>query len=136
MLSIQPISFDSGNEELRSIGVRTGIGHRQDTRAGVLEVKVLIGKLFTIDGTASGTVVIGEISSLKHELGNDAVEDGSLVSVLLGVVATAEGTKVFGSAWNDVLEQFHGDAAKFGITCGDFEKDFRVGHCEEDLVRG
>lgn len=40
---------DGGNEELRAIGVRTSVGHGQETLLRVLEFEVLILELGTID---------------------------------------------------------------------------------------
>jgi hypothetical protein len=42
----------------------TCVGHRQDSRTGVGEFKVLIGKFSTVDGLSSGTIVVGEITTL------------------------------------------------------------------------
>uniref|UniRef100_A0A452GKM8 Uncharacterized protein n=1 Tax=Gopherus agassizii TaxID=38772 RepID=A0A452GKM8_9SAUR len=44
------------------------------TWSRVLQNKVFIVKLLPVDGFASGAIVVGEISSLTHELGDDAVE--------------------------------------------------------------
>ena len=40
----------------------------------MLQQKVLIVELITVNGLASSTVVVGEISSLGHKVGNDSVE--------------------------------------------------------------
>lgn len=40
---------DSGNEELRTIGVLSGVGHGQSTLLGVLELEVLVGELVTVN---------------------------------------------------------------------------------------
>ena len=42
MSVVQPAGGNSCNEELRSIGVFAGVSHRQNTRFGVLQFKVLI----------------------------------------------------------------------------------------------
>jgi hypothetical protein len=47
---------------------------------GVLELEVLIVKLLPIDGLAASSVAVGEITTLDHELLDDAVESGALVS--------------------------------------------------------
>jgi len=38
-----------GDEELRAIGIFAGVGHGKSALLGVLELEVLIGKLFTVD---------------------------------------------------------------------------------------
>ena len=55
VLSVQPGRLLSGDEELRSVGVLAGIGHRQPSGAEVLQLEVLIGKLLTVNGTTTGT---------------------------------------------------------------------------------
>ena len=40
----------------------------------MFEDKVLVVKLATIDGLAAGSIVVGEVSSLTHELGDNTVE--------------------------------------------------------------
>ena len=47
-------------------------------RTGVLEGEVLVGELLAVDGLAAGAVAAGEVATLAHELGDDAVEGGSL----------------------------------------------------------
>jgi hypothetical protein len=54
--------------------------------------------------------VVGEVTTLEHELGDDAVERRSLVSESL--LASAKGAEVLGSLGNYVLVQLEGDAAE------------------------
>lgn len=35
---------------------RTGVGHGQQSRLGVLQLEVLVGKLLAVDGLATGTL--------------------------------------------------------------------------------
>jgi len=79
MLAIQPRSLGSANKELRTVGVGSSVGHAEDARAGVLELEVLVLELVAIDGLASSAVVVGEVSALAHEVGDDAVEGRALV---------------------------------------------------------
>lgn len=41
---------------LGNIRVGAGVGHGEDTGAGVLELEVLVGKLLAVDGLATGTL--------------------------------------------------------------------------------
>jgi len=68
VLSIQPGGLDGGDEELRSVGILTSIGHGQKTRASVAKLEVLIGETVAIDRLATGSVVLGEITTLNHEV--------------------------------------------------------------------
>lgn len=49
VLSIQPWTWHSGDEELRPIGVGTSIGHTQQSRLGVSDVEVFIFEFFTVN---------------------------------------------------------------------------------------
>ena len=72
------LQFLVGSIELRTdlaaVGVAASIRHGKKVRRIVLELEVLVWKRFAVDALAAGSVVIGEVASLKHELGNDAVE--------------------------------------------------------------
>mmetsp|Transcript_34088 Transcript_34088/g.87169 ORF Transcript_34088/g.87169 Transcript_34088/m.87169 type:complete len:412 (+) Transcript_34088:286-1521(+) len=78
VLAVQPGRLSSAQEELRAISAGPRVGHGEDARAGVLELKVLVFKLLAIDGLAAGSVARGEVAALAHESGDDAVELGSL----------------------------------------------------------
>lgn len=103
MPSIKPRGLDGGNKELGAIGVRTSVGHRKGTGAGVLQDEVLVGEFLAIDGLATSAIVVCEVSALEHEVGNYTVECGALVTVAL--LARAQRTKVFARLWGDVCSQ-------------------------------
>jgi len=44
------------------------------TRFSVLQLKVLIFKLRSVDALSAGAIVVGEVTSLAHEPWNDAME--------------------------------------------------------------
>lgn len=54
-------------------------------------------------------VATGEVTTLKHEVGDDTVEGGALVAEAL--LAGAESAEVLGSLWDDVAEEVEVDAA-------------------------
>lgn len=60
---VQPGGLDGADEELRAVRVRSGVGHAQDSRAGVLQRKVLILELVAVDRLASGAVVVGKVAT-------------------------------------------------------------------------
>lgn len=74
VFSIEPLGFLRTDEELRSVGIRTGIGHGEDSRTGVLLFEILVGEFVTIDGLTAGAVTSGEITALAHEIGDHTVE--------------------------------------------------------------
>ena len=72
MAAIEPAGLHSGDEELRAVAMGTrvsrcsssdmkladlrvgaGVGHGEKTRAGVLDLEVLIGELLAVDGLAT-----------------------------------------------------------------------------------
>lgn len=80
--------------ELRAVGVGAGVGHGEQTRLVVLQVEVLVGKLGTVDGLTTGTVAGSEVTTLEHEVGDDTVERGALVTEAL--LTRGESTEVGG----------------------------------------
>ena len=62
VLTIKPRSLDGAEEELRSVGVGSGIGHGQNTRSSVLEGKVLVLKLVSINRLSSSSITTGKIT--------------------------------------------------------------------------
>jgi len=125
VLSVKPRAGNGGNEELGAVGVLAGVGHGEEERLGVLELEVLIGELLAIDGLSTSSVVVGKVTTLEHELGNDTVEDGVLEAV--AVLTSAELAEVPCGLWgNAVLELEHNLAGGLA-TNGDIEED--LGHC-------
>lgn len=45
----------------------------------MLEFEVLVLELSTIDGLATRSVVLGNVTTLNQQTGDDAIEDGALV---------------------------------------------------------
>ena len=80
VLIVQPGSLDSANEELRSVGVGSGIGRGQNARTGMLQGEVLVGKIVAIDRLAASAIVICEVTTLAHEVGDNAMETGALIA--------------------------------------------------------
>ena len=72
--------------------VGTSVGHGEDAGAVVLELEVLILELVAVDGLSSSAVVVGEVTALAHEVGDDPVEGAALVAEAL--LAGAESTEV------------------------------------------
>ena len=128
VLAIQPRGLGGADEELRAVGVGTSVGHGQDTRSFVLQRKVLVSELFSVDAASTGAVVASKVASLAHEVGDDAVEDARLEGHVAALFASAEGTEVFGGFGDDVGAQFHDDAAEGSAVSGDVEEDSGIGH--------
>lgn len=63
----------------------------------MLQGEVFIFEFIAIDGFAAGAVVVGEVTSLTHEIWNDTMENGSFVSETF--FASAQSTEVFTCLW-------------------------------------
>jgi len=102
----------------------------------VLASKVLVGKLLAVDRFTTGSVAAGEVTTLKHELRNDAVEGRASVSKAL--LAGAESTEVLSSLRDDVVKEVEVDAARLianlasGLAAG-IQEWALPGHIEKGL---
>jgi len=126
VLAIEPRSLDSGQKELRAVGVGTSIGHGEDTGTSVLQGKVLVSELLAVDGLSTSSVVVGEVSALAHEVGNDAMKGRALEAKAL--LAGAESAEVFSGAGNNVRAELHDDTSDLLAIGGNIEKDSWKGH--------
>ncbi len=112
VLAVQPRRFDVGDEELRTVGVRAGVGHRENAWSVVLQVGVEF-VLELVAGTAgSGTVWA---AGLNHEVGDDAMELEPIVEAIAG-----ELLEVADRFRNFVVVQFQLDGAFARFDGGDF----------------
>lgn len=115
MLSIEPRARNVGDEELRAVGVRAGIGHRKNARAGVLQRGVeFIGKLVA---WAAGTGAVWA-ARLNHEVRNDAMELQAIVETLFGEVF-----EVLDGLGSLVRKQLALDSAAAGLNRCNFHLD-------------
>lgn len=66
MFEVQVFGFFQGDEELRVVCVAPSIGHRENPWTCVPNIKVLILKCAAVDGLASCTVTVGDVTTLKN----------------------------------------------------------------------
>ena len=59
-------SFQRVLPTLLELALLTGVGHRQDAGAGVLQGEVLVLEFGAVDGLAAGSVVVGEVTTLSR----------------------------------------------------------------------
>jgi len=109
MFAVQPVSLDGCYEELGPVSVGAGVGHGEQAGGAVLHQEVLIVELGAVDGLATGSIEILEISALKHEVGDDPVEYRPFVGEPLGVLAGCDLQEVPGGARDDFIKQLHCD---------------------------
>ena len=69
----------------------------------MLEGEVLVFKFVAVDGFAAGSVLLGEVTALNHEVGDDAVEDAALVAV--SFFTNTESTEVLRRPGDNVAPQ-------------------------------
>lgn len=75
-----------------------------------LQLKVFVCKFVAIDRFATSSVVIGEITSLAHEVGDDTMERRTLEAETL--LACAKAAEILSGLRDNIRTQSHGDAAK------------------------
>ena len=131
--AIEPLGLDERQEELGSVRVWSGVRHRKISSRCVSQSEVLICELHAVDGLASGTISSGEISTLSHEIFDDAMEWRSLVVKFLSqfahaLLASAERSEVLGSLGHLVSEQLNDDSASILTIDGDVEENVWVTH--------
>jgi hypothetical protein len=124
VLSVQPRSVNGANEKLTSVGTGARVGHAQDSSALVLEVKVFVIKLVSVDALSAGTVVVGEITTLAHELGDDAMEAASLVSKSL--FSGAQGTEVLGRLGDGIGKELKLNATNIFVSDSHVKVDYGI----------
>jgi len=121
VFSIQPLSLSGAEEKLGSVGVGSSVGHGKNSRSGVFQGEVLILELVAIDGLSSGAISSSEVTTLAHEVGDDAVEGGSLKSEPL--LPGAEGAEVLAGLGNHIRPQLHDNFAKGDTIGGDIKEN-------------
>jgi len=136
VFTVEPRRLRGAQEELTSVGVRTGIGHTQYSRSDVCESEVFIGELIAVNGLSAGPVVASEVAALTHETGNDAVEGTALEGELSALLAGAECTEVLSGLWYHIGTEFHGDTTSISAANGDIEEDLRVRRVRDWVISG
>ena len=130
MLAIEPRRLRHRDEELRPVAVGARVGHREQPRARVLDAKVLVVKLPTVDRFAARPVAVGEVAALQHEARNDAVEVGAgeaerHARLALALFASAQRSEVLGRPGALVAVQAKDDPSGGLVVEGDVEERAR-----------
>ena len=130
--TVQPAGLSGAQEELRSVGVGSSVGHGQSSRSGVLQGEVLILELVSVDGFASGTVSTGEVTSLAHESWDNPVEARS--SETESFLSSAQSSEVLGGLRDNIVPESHYDSTGGGTTNADVKENLHG--VERELERG
>lgn len=89
--------------------------------------EVLIIELSSILTSSTSTVLVGEITALCHEPGNDAVKWALVVALARGLLL-AEMQEVLGGLRDGVIEELHYETAGLAAADADIEVHSRVDH--------
>jgi hypothetical protein len=129
MLAVQPFGFDGTQKELGSICVGTSICHRQHSGSSVLQLKVLVLELVSIDALSSGSIPPGEITSLAHEVGDDPVEGGALEGKAFCLpLSSAQDTEVLCCFGDNIGTKLHDDSAEGAAISSHVEENPSLCH--------
>lgn len=96
--------------------------------------EVFILELGAVDGFAASAVATGEITALKHELRDDAMEAGTAIAETL--LSGAKSAEVFGRLWDNVVVEIKDDASGSAIVDSNVEVAFGVGRRSRSTSTG
>lgn len=114
MLAIKPWCGDMSNEELRSVGVRSGIGHGEHTGTTVSQIGVEFVFKHVAGPAGSGTL---GAAPLDHEILNHAVEQERIVKTFV-----CQFFKIGHGVGGFVVKQFDANATFVGGDRGYFHR--------------
>ena len=97
------------DEELRAIGVRASVCHRQHALMRMRIPDLFILKLIAIDANAARAVASCGITTLHHEVADNAMEAVVLVAKLRAFLACTESTEILSSLRHILIKDFEDD---------------------------
>ena len=104
---VQVRSRTKTDEELRTIRVRTRVGHRQEAAVSVRVPDLFVVELVAVDAHTSGAVLVCRVTALRHEALDDSVENVALiVQVLVVSLARADDAEILRSQRHRLAEEF------------------------------
>ena len=92
----------------------------------MLDLEIFVIEFGTVNGLSSSSVMVGEVTALSHEVVDDSVEMGVLVSESLGM--ETELSEVIGSLGDDVVKEFEDNFSGFVSSEIEVEEDFGFAH--------
>ena len=111
VLLIEMRSVFVADEELRSVGVRSSIGHGKDALVRVRVPNLLVVEPITVDAHATSAISSRGVTSLHHEVINDPVEAVALVVILLSLLSCAECAEVLCRLGHSLVEKLKDNSA-------------------------
>lgn len=101
--TVKPWGRNGGDEELRTVGILAGVCHAQKALPSVPKLEVLILELRSVDRLSSSPVTLREITTLNHEVLDNAVEVGAFVAVAL--IASSQYSEILRCLGNSLSVQ-------------------------------
>lgn len=124
MLRVEPIAFGEANEELTSIAVDSAVGHRESAEARVFKLEIFVGELCSINALSTRAIVLGEVTALRHELGNDSMKRGSFVAISL--LSRAQLSEILSGFRHNVSSQQHDYSPNVTVSDLNVEEYLRI----------
>lgn len=109
VLAVKMRARHIANKELRAIGVRTSVGHRDQTLVSVLDPDALISELGSVDTLVALTIRSHNLATLHHEVSDHTLDRTALVEQISAHFSCAESSKVLDCLGEQVLEQLNND---------------------------
>ena len=121
MFSVQPKARHKRYEELRAVRVWTRVGHRKHPAFRVLQRKIFVVELLSIDALAPGSISFRKIASLHHEIRDNPVQRTPLVAEAMFVRAQLK--EILHRLWARYPKQSDRDPFENLRAGHDFEED-------------
>lgn len=128
MFVVEEGGWDCGYEELRAIGIWTSIRHRQKSRFRMLMSKILVIEFAqSINTSRARAITIQEITTLTHEILDNAMEFAAFVSLrstkmILGFAGTKL-PEIFSRLGNYIGEELKLDSTEWLTSNCDIKED-------------
>lgn len=120
MLTVQPLSINVADEELGTVGIRASISHGK-AAGEVLDLKVLVSELWTIDRLTTSAIEVRKVTTLHHEVLDDTVKQRILVAEAL--LTRAKGSEVLDGLWNILSKKTHDNTLRRLVTDSNVKED-------------
>jgi len=121
MLTIKPFCFLKCDKELTAVCARSAVGHRKQTSLSVLCLEIFVIKFISINRFSTSSIFISEITSLKHEILDESMENAALEVERLSrlpstFLSCAKCTEVFCCFRYNILVEFKFNALRCFLT--------------------
>ena len=142
VLAVKVRGVLQGDEKLRPVRPGSSIGHGQQSRSGVADLKVLVREPASIDRLTAGPVATFKVPALTHEVRDDPMEDRAFVVQRLAsgasnaLLAGTEAAEVLRCARNNAFEELEHQPTDRLAPNGDVEEGVRLGVGHRGACRG